>query len=103
MRLLAEGNRLTLAKALSLAQAYETAVKDATILLPDSAQQIHRVNPAAAAAGQTPKKKSCYRCTGTGHSPGICRFCKECCHNCHKVGHIKKACKQGGATRNVIR
>ena len=98
-RLLAEGDKLTLAKALSLAQAYETAVKDATTLLPDSAQQIHRVNPAA--AGQTPKKKLCYRCTGTGHSPGSCRFRKERCHNCHKVGHIKKACKQGGATRNV--
>ena len=72
-RLSAEGDKLTLAKALSLAQAYETAVKDATTLLPDNAQQIHRVNPAAA-AGQTHKKKSCYRCTGTGHSPGICRF-----------------------------
>ena len=73
-RLLAEGDKLTLAKALSLAQAYETAIKDATTLLPDNAQQIHRVNPTA--AGQTHKKKPCYRCTGTEHSPGTCHFCR---------------------------
>ena len=35
-RLLAEGDTLTLTKALSLAQAYETAVKDATIKTHDS-------------------------------------------------------------------
>ena len=41
-RLLAEGDTLTLTEALSLSQAYETAVKDATILFPSDAspQQI---------------------------------------------------------------
>ena len=49
-RLLAEGDTLTLAKALTLAQAHETAVKDATTLLPNdaSSQQIHRVQPGQA-------------------------------------------------------
>ena len=98
-RLLAEGEKLTLAKALSLAQSYEAAVKDAATLLPDDTQQIHRVTDAA--AGRTHSKKPCYRCTGIGHSPGSCRFRKERCHNCHKIGHIKKACKQGLPTRNV--
>ena len=46
-------------------------------------------------------KKSCYRCTGIGHSLGVYHVCKECFHNCHKVGHIKKACKQGVTTRKV--
>ena len=102
-RLLAEGDTLTLTKALSLAQAYETAVKDATTLLPSNAspQQIHRVQSAAKAQS----KKPCYRCTRTGHSPGACRFRKERCHNCSKIGHIKKACRQadkvGVPSRNV--
>ena len=88
---------------MSLAQAYETAVKDATTLLPSDAspQQIHRVQSAAKAQS----KKPCYRCTRTGHSPGACRFRKERCHNCSKIGHIKKACRQadkvGVPSRNV--
>ena len=50
-RLFVEGDTLTLTKALSLAQAYETAVKDATTSLPSDAspQQIHRVQSAAQA------------------------------------------------------
>ena len=47
-RLLAEGDKLTLTKALTLAQSYETAVKDATTLVPNdaSSQQINRVQSA---------------------------------------------------------
>ena len=93
-RLLAEGDYLKRCPWHKLMRA----VKDATTLLPDNIQQIHRLNPvAAAAAGRThcDNKKPCYSCTGIGHSPDSCHFCKERCHNCHKVGHIKKACKQG--------
>ena len=45
-RLLAEGDKLTLTKALTLAQSYEIAVKDATTLIPNDAssqQTVHRV------------------------------------------------------------
>ena len=56
-------DELTLAKALYLAQAYETAIKDPTTLLSHNAQQLHRANPAAvAAATQTHNNKPCYRC-----------------------------------------
>ena len=46
-RLLA-GDKLMLTKALTLAQSYETAVKDATTLVPNntSSQQIQRVQSA---------------------------------------------------------
>ena len=88
--LLTEGDPLTLVKAMSIAQSYETAEKDATELLPTETvpQPVHRVQPAAA---QTHHKK-CYRCGRPGHLPSTCRFKKERCHNCNKIGHIKRAC-----------
>ena len=63
-------------KAISIVQSYKTAEKDTTELLPQDAnsQPVYRVQPAPATGA--PSKK-CYR---------------ECCHNCTKVGHIKRAC-----------
>ena len=95
-RLLAEGDKLTLTKALTLAQSYENTVKDATTLVPNdaSSQQIHRVQ-STTQPQRAQSKKPCYRCTRTGHSTSACKFRKECCHNCKKIGHIKKALQQG--------
>ena len=92
-RLLTEGNKLTLDKAIRIAQSYETAQKDATELLPNETvpQPVHRVQPALAAQSQAHNKK-CYRCARPGHLPSACRFKKERCHKCHKIGHIKRAC-----------
>ena len=94
-RLLAEGDKLTLTKALTLAHSYETAVKDATTLVPNdaSSQQIHRVQ-SATQPQRAQSKKPCYRYTRAGHSPSACKFRKECCHNCNKIGHIKKPVHQ---------
>ena len=75
-RLLAEGDKLTLAKVLSLAQSYETAVKDAATLSPNDTQQIHRVN-AATAAGQTHSKKPYYICTGKDTHQVVAVFAKS--------------------------
>lgn len=36
---------------------------------------------------------TCYRCNGDNHLAKECRFAQEKCHNCGKVGHIKRACK----------
>ena len=44
-RLLAESDKLSFAKALSLAQSYETAVRDATVLLPVEQTPVHKVQP----------------------------------------------------------
>ena len=91
-RLLTEGDKLTLTKAISLAQSYETAVQDAASLLPKdvASQPVHRVQLSAQAYNRS---KICYRCARTGHSPSACRFKKEHCHACNKIGHIKQACK----------
>ena len=91
IHLLTEGDKLSLMKAISIAQSYKMAEKDATKLLPQDAnsQSVYRVQPAPATGA--PRKK-CYRCTKAGHWPSTCRFKKECCHNCNKVGHIKCAC-----------
>ena len=35
---------------------------------------------------------SCHRCGGK-HSPADCKFLKESCNNCGKVGHISKMCR----------
>ena len=76
-RLLMEGDKLTLAKTMSIAQSYETAEKDATELLPAVPQPVQRVQPPAAQV----HNKKCYRCARPGHFPSACRFKKERCHN----------------------
>ena len=90
-RLLTDGDKLSLTKAISIAQSYEMSEKDATELLTQDAnsQPIYRVQPAQTTGA--PRKK-CYSCAKAGHWPGACHFKKERCHNCNKVGHIKRAC-----------
>ena len=85
-----EGDKLTLDKAITITQPYETAEKDvAELLLHETVPQpVHRVQPAGAQA----HNKKCCRCTRPGHFPSTCRFKKERCHKCNKVGHIKQVC-----------
>uniref|UniRef100_A0A3Q1B749 CCHC-type domain-containing protein n=1 Tax=Amphiprion ocellaris TaxID=80972 RepID=A0A3Q1B749_AMPOC len=37
--------------------------------------------------------KACYRCKGKNHLAKECHFKETKCHNCGKIGHIKKACR----------
>ena len=89
-RLLAEAD-LTLTKALTLAQAMETAKKDLKEIHPTGVESettyhlsLHKQSRAV-----------CHRCLGTGHFPGKCRFKSAKCNKCHKTGHIAKACLTG--------
>ena len=89
-RLLAEAD-LTLTKALTLAQAMETAKKDLKEIHPTGVESettyhlsLHKQSQAV-----------CHRCLGTGHFPGTCRFKSAKCNKCHKTGHIAKACLTG--------
>jgi hypothetical protein len=98
-RLLTEGNGLTLEKAVTIAQALESAVKDSQDLS-GVHQAVHTVAPprqrrrqATNGHDSNPKQTPCYRCGRAGHSPDSCRFKKETCHHCRKVGHIKKVCR----------
>ena len=101
--LLTEGDKLSLTKAISIAQSYEMAEKDATELLPQDAnsQPVYRVHTTPATGAPSIK---CYRCAKARHWPSGCFFKKERCHNCNKVGHIKRACTappKGTSVRNV--
>ena len=40
---------------------------------------------------QSPSKL-CWRCGNSGHSPNNCRFRTVVCHQCKRIGHIKKRC-----------
>lgn len=37
--------------------------------------------------------RNCYRCKGKNHDANECHFKETKCHNCGKIGHIKKACR----------
>ena len=97
-RLLSEA-ALTLEKALEVAQAMETAAKDATELQTTQHeaavhkfQKGRRQSKASSKMNYQKMQKSCYRCNGTNHTPDKCRFKDEICHACSKKGHIKRAC-----------
>ena len=40
------------------------------------------------------KGKACYLCGGK-HSPTTCKFAEVVCNNCHKKGHVARACLGG--------
>ena len=87
-RLLTEGNALTLEKAVTLAQALESVVKDSQDL--SGVHPVHKITPsrpkprrqAGNGHGTVPANKGtpCYRCGKAGHSQDSCRFKKETCY-----------------------
>ena len=38
--------------------------------------------------------RGCFRCGNTGQSPSHCPFKGVRCHNCGKVGHVRKTCRK---------
>ena len=101
-RLLAEPD-LTLQKAQNLAQAIESADKNAKYL------QGQRSPPMTAVNAVTSKRRpprgtrarvetgrsmeiACYRCGGR-HAPRDCRFKDAVCHSCKKRGHLARVCR----------
>ena len=96
---MSEGHKLTLAKAVTLAQAIGTATKDAQLMQPQSTPiQIVQGNPPQQG---NPQKKPCYRCAKLGHLPASCHFKTAKCHNRHKIGHLKKTCTAGRTAKDV--
>ena len=106
-RLLSE-DRLTLNRALKMAQGMEAAESNAKKLHPQPSEvsEIHAVRqPGTTGYGDKSGKvtqdfghgsgrgKFCYRCGGTGHSPTVCKFRVAVCHKCQKTGHIAKVCR----------
>ena len=99
-QLLSEGDTLTLTKAMTLAQAIETATKDTQLMQPQSAP-VQIIKGDLPQRGYSEQKKLCYHCATPGHSLAVCHFKTAKCHNCHKVGHLKKACTVGRTAKDV--
>ena len=86
-------------KVLKFAQAMEAANRDIQDL--QGAREhakwnrasgaVYKVNDVRAKTQQD--AGTCYRCNGDNHLAKDCRFTREKCHNCGKVGHIKRACR----------
>ena len=98
-RLLSEpdGN-LTLRRAVQLATAMETAVKDVAMLQRSGVEEpVHKVQPVGEDR-RTPPPGGCFRC-GANHVPAECRFMDAICHNCHKRGHIARKCRSARQPR----
>ena len=89
-------DKLTLIKAIELAQNLETASKDAQMKGPEHAptgsNPVHKVV-------SPPQKEACYRCGLTNHKANDCRLKEATCHGCGKKGHIKRACKSSRQPR----
>ena len=52
---------------------------------------VHRVFSKGRGTAQS-HSKVCWRCGNSGHSPDNCRFRTMVCHQCKRIGHIKKRC-----------
>lgn len=77
----------------------ETADKDTQQLrgTDEPASSVHKVRENSSST-----RKKCYRCTGKkNHNANDCHFKNSKCHNCGKVGHIKKACRAKVQTQPV--
>ena len=104
-RLLAEA-KLTLARALEIAQGMEAAERNAQSLK-GSEVAVHKMNTSREPATQRPPTRApCYRCGRATHDPKDCRHRESVCHFCNKKGHIAPVCRskqQQGAGRKPDR
>ena len=96
-RLLAE-SKLTFKQAFEIAQAMESADRDAKTLLINSSTPVHTVQATKQRQKQLNRRpppraeQPCYRCNGK-HPANSCRFKDAECRNCKRKGHIARACR----------
>ena len=94
-RLLSEA-KLKYSKALEIAIAMETAIRDAAELQSElqSEPRVDKISDNhTQAPSPNPTTKVCYRCGGDSHATHNCRFKDQTCYHCGKVGHISRACR----------
>jgi hypothetical protein len=90
-KLLAEEN-LTLPRAVSIAQAQESAMKGSELMA--RAEVVDHVHDSAGDVRKESKNsRKCYRCLSTRHLAAKCPFIDKRCFNCSLVGHAAAACK----------
>ena len=82
-------------RAFELAQAMESADRDAKTLVNNPSTPVHivqtRKQQQQARRSPTKTDQPCYRCKGK-HSPKSCQFKDAECRSCKKKGHIACAC-----------
>lgn len=117
-KLLEEGNKLTLEKALFLARTVESVSAQEKDIASQSGQirelstdtamaltvksSDKRKQPSGRARQQSARQsKQCYRCGFGGHLPNesTCRARKAECNKCGKVGHYARMCQFKGKTQ----
>lgn len=83
--------KLTLDRAVEIAQGLESAEKSSKKLQGDGHSSVDRI--AHPADYRSCSKKLCYRCGEDSHTPDSCRFRESECRKCHKKGHIARVCR----------
>ncbi|XP_062401725.1 LOW QUALITY PROTEIN: uncharacterized protein K02A2.6-like [Sardina pilchardus] len=92
-RLLSEpDDKLTWERALELATAMETAMKDVAQLQQKTVGQEEAVHQVQPPVSDQKMHVMCFRCGGT-HAAADCRFAEAVCHNCRKKGHLARKCR----------
>ena len=96
---------LSLAKALELALALETADKDTLTLKGANGtgtQPVLSMQAKPRGKDNASTNVTCYRCNGK-HMASVCRFKEAQCHSCGKKSHISKACRGKKSTEKASR
>ena len=110
-KLLSE-DRLTLKKAVEIAQGMEAAEANMKKLQVSELVPVNSVQQTAKKSGKNDggsrsrffeqskyqdrdnfSDKPCYRCGIAGHSHYKCRYREAVCRKCHKTGHLAKVCR----------
>lgn len=111
-KLLAEGDTLTLSRAIKIAQACVTTednLREISSHSKTSTANVHRVQSTPRTTRTQPATNTrqdnqrsgdtgrCWRCGGR-HNPRQCRFATYSCNKCGTVGHLQRACKSTQST-----
>ena len=108
-RLLSEA-KLKYSKAVEIAVAMETAIRDASELQSElNPNPVPHVDKLTEHNKPTPAKPAtnppCYRCGGNTHMTHNCFYKDQICHHCGKQGHIQQVCrsKQQGKPKQATK
>ena len=95
-RLLTEQDDLSFDRAVEIAMTLEDARQSAHLMQQREVPVHHSEVAVGKSRKHSPGQTPCYRCGGS-HSSSACRFLKEKCHACGKLGHIAEVCRSSKA------